>query len=66
MKKQSELKDIVERLEGYDEKNWYEIVNAEKKGFVWILTVRHRVEEVPAEEEPTEAEMQGAQDEDKQ
>lgn len=61
MKKQSELKDIVERLEGYDEKNWYEIVNAENKGFVWILTVRHRVEE-----EPTEAETQEAQDEDKQ
>lgn len=66
MKKQSELKDIVERLEGYDEKNWYEIVNAEKKGFVWLLTVRHRVEEVPAEEVPSEEEPQEAQDEDKQ
>lgn len=62
MKKQSELKDIIERLEGYDEKNWYEILNAEKKDFLWLLTVRHRVEEVPSKEEAT----QGAQDENKQ
>lgn len=60
MKSQSELKDIVERLEGYNEKNWYEVINAEKKGSVWLLTVRHRVEEVPAEDLPSEAETQGA------
>lgn len=40
----SELAKLIEKLEGYDENDWYEVSEAKKTGDYWVVTVRHRVE----------------------
>lgn len=37
-----ELGKLIEKLEGWDAKDWYEVLEAKKDGDVWILTVKHR------------------------
>ena len=37
----NELKEMADRLNGYDKNDWYEITSAKKDGDEWTLTVRH-------------------------
>lgn len=39
----NELLEMATRLNGYNEKNRYEITKAEKSGDEWVLTVKHTV-----------------------
>ena len=49
----TELQDIVNRLQGYDDDDYYEIINAEKTGGIWHLAVKHIIN--PKEEPENES-----------
>lgn len=50
----NELAKLIEKLEGFNERNWYEVLEAKKDGDCWQLLVRHRVTNVKNTEEINE------------
>lgn len=46
-----ELAKIIEKLYGYDDEDWFEVLEAKKDGDCWKLLIKHRIEKQNKNEE---------------